>query len=38
MSSTNTPVALVKYDGTLNALRKAIELCNSSERSCKDKP
>lgn len=31
MYSASMPVGIVKYDGTLNALRRAIELCNGFE-------
>jgi uncharacterized protein (DUF362 family) len=31
MQSTETSVAIVKYDGTLNSLRRAIELCGGFE-------
>jgi uncharacterized protein (DUF362 family) len=34
--STDMPVAIVKYDGTLSALRRSIELCNGFEKLRED--
>lgn len=36
MYSTDMPVAIVKYDGTLGALRRSIELCNGFEKLRED--